>query len=86
MFSDFAGIKTRPTQYLSPKDQIAYTNGRRLQRLILDSIERGESEINWDWKSDNFSDHDKERFLEFFDIKVCREMKAAMDGKCLKTP
>ena len=71
-FTEFAKAKTCPTQYLSEAEGQIYRKGLRIQNLILASLKRGETEINWKTsaRKGNLSAHDMKHICGWTDEKI----------------
>jgi hypothetical protein len=59
---EFRKTKHRVEAYLTEEEKIAYTKGMSLKKLILESLSRGENEINWGKVKYEISENDDELF------------------------
>jgi len=71
-FIEFENSKTCPTQYLNKQESEIYKKGVRLQNLILKSLRRNETEIDWEKtaREGNLSEHDMKHICGWSDTKI----------------
>mgnify|MGYP006398809937 CR=1 FL=1 len=60
--TEFNKKKTSPYDYLSEEERETYEKIRSLNKLVEESLLKGEDEINWEKIAPNLSDNDRDRF------------------------
>lgn len=66
LHQEFSQSKTHVRDYMTEEETKAYMKGLKLRKLILESLNLGETEINWQrlYETGELSQHDEEVFSE----------------------